>query len=44
MPRNERDFRHALPALDTKRRSRLASWLRLLYGDHPWLPAIESAG
>ena len=43
-PKDEHDFAHALPFLASDQRSRLAAWLRLLYDDHPWLPAIESGG
>jgi len=43
LTKDERDFRHALPVMDVLKRTRLASWLRLLYGSHPWLAEIDSA-
>jgi hypothetical protein len=42
-PKEEHDFAHTLPFLGADQRQRLASWLDLLYPDHPWLTAIESA-
>lgn len=39
-PKDERDFRHALPHLTTERRQWLISCLTLLYGDHPWVPML----
>jgi hypothetical protein len=35
------DFHHALPALGTNRTAWLSEQLRLLYGDHPLIEAVE---
>jgi hypothetical protein len=35
------DFRHALPALGQARTAWLGDQLRLLYGNHPWLDALD---
>jgi hypothetical protein len=41
-PKDEHDFAHTLPFLSQAQRARLASWIELLYGDHPWLAALAT--
>ena len=40
-PKDEQDFAESHDSLGPDQRSRLATWLRLLYGDHPWLSALD---
>jgi len=42
-PKGEHDFDHTLPHLTATQRQWLAANLTLLYGDHPWLPALRVA-
>ncbi|WP_280456798.1 hypothetical protein [Nocardia carnea] len=41
-PKDESDFRHALPALDRSQRSRLAGWLARVHPGHPWLETLST--
>ncbi|WP_063009676.1 nucleotidyltransferase domain-containing protein [Nocardia kruczakiae] len=39
--KDEADFLHALPAMDTSRRSRLSGWLSRVHPGHPWLETLS---
>lgn len=39
--KDEADFRHVLPALDSSRRDRLSEWLSRVHPGRPWLKALS---
>ena len=41
-PKDEHDFAQALPRMSAAQRQWLAYSLRMLHGDHPWLPALDA--
>src|SRR5581483_407652 len=41
-PKDEADFRSALPHLDHESQAWLAHCIRLLHPDHPWLASLAS--
>ncbi len=43
LPRDEHDMSVTLPHLGPERRRQLATSLRALYGDHPWLAALDAS-
>lgn len=40
-PKDQADFRCALPMMDRSRRSRLSGWLSQVHPGHPWLEALS---
>ncbi|MEV6219531.1 hypothetical protein [Nocardia sp. NPDC051833] len=41
-PKDDADFRRALPLLSEERRARLSAWLTRVHPDHPWLATTSA--